>query len=299
MERYNSLSSYLKNRFGEKILKVSIDGGFTCPNRLNGNRGCIFCGEDGAGEFSGSRKLSITEQIDSQIKFLEHKSKSSKYMAYFQSFTNTFASPETLKSKYYEALNHPNILGISVATRPDCIDDNVLEILEEISKSHELWVELGFQSSKQSTVKLINRGYENHVFQRAVMSLHKKGIKTVAHIIFGLPNESHENWMDTVRFVNSLPVWGIKFHSLYIYKDSLIYDYYLNNRFKILQRDEYIDGVCDAIAILSKDIVIHRLTGDPDKKKLFLPKWPVDKIRVIGTINKKLKERNIFQGAKP
>ena len=299
MERYNSLSSYLKKTYGEKILKVSIDAGFTCPNRVNGNRGCIFCSEDGAGEFSGSRNLSITEQIDSQIKFLEHKSKSSKYIAYFQSFTNTYGTPESLKEKYYEAIRHPNIVGIAIATRPDCLEDEVLDVLEEISKSTNLWVELGFQTSKESTEKLINRGYNNPVFQKGVMSLHRRGIKTVAHIIFGLPFESHEDWMETVRFVNALPIWGIKFHSLYIYKDSLIYEYNLNNRFKILQRDEYIDGVCDAISILSKDVVIHRLTGDPDKDKLFLPKWPVDKIRVIGTINKELKERNIFQGAKP
>ena len=296
MQRYNNLSTYMKKTFGEKILKVSIDGGFTCPNRLNGKKGCIFCGDEGAGEFAGSRRLSITEQIDSQIKFLKHKSKSDKYIAYFQSFTNTFAPVEVLRKKYYEALNHPNIVGISIATRPDCIDDDIKDLLSEISKRYETWVELGFQTSNEVTAKIINRGYENIVFKNQVLSLHNKGIKTIAHMIFGLPFETHEDFMNTVKYINSLPIWGVKFHSLYIYEDSPLYKYYLNTMFKIIEREEYIDAVCDAIEILRQDIIIHRITGDPDKNKLFKPIWSKDKIKVIGNINKELKERDIMQG---
>lgn len=296
MQRYNNLSTYMKKTFGEKILKVSIDGGFTCPNRLNGKKGCIFCGDEGAGEFAGSRRLSITEQIDAQIKFLKHKSKSDKYIAYFQSFTNTFAPVEVLRKKYYEALNHPNIVGISIATRPDCIDDDIKDLLSEISKRYETWVELGFQTSNEVTAKIINRGYENIVFKNQVLSLHNKGIKTIAHMIFGLPFETHEDFMNTVKYINGLPIWGVKFHSLYIYEDSPLYKYYLNTMFKIIEREEYIDAVCDAIEILRQDIIIHRITGDPDKNKLFKPIWSKDKIKVIGNINKELKERDIMQG---
>ena len=296
MQRYNNLSTYMKKTFGEKILKVSIDGGFTCPNRLNGKKGCIFCGDEGAGEFAGSRRLSITEQIDSQINFLKHKSISDKYIAYFQSFTNTFAPVEVLRKKYFEALNHPNIVGISIATRPDCIDEDIKDLLSEISKQYETWVELGFQTSNEVTAKIINRGYENIVFKNQVLSLHNKGIKTITHMIFGLPFETHEDFMNTVKYVNSLPIWGVKFHSLYIYEDSPLYKYYLNTMFKIIEREEYIDAVCDAIEILRQDIIIHRITGDPDKNKLFKPIWPKDKIKVIGNINKELKERDIMQG---
>lgn len=296
MQRYNNLSTYMKKTFGEKILKVSIDGGFTCTNRLNGKKGCIFCGDEGAGEFAGSRRLSITEQIDSQIKFLKHKSKSDKYIAYFQSFTNTFAPVEVLRKKYYEALNHSNIVGISIATRPDCIDEDIKDLLSEISKQYETWVELGFQTSNEETAKIINRGYENSIFKEQVLLLHNRGIKTITHIIFGLPFETHEDFMNTVKYINSLPIWGVKFHSLYIYEDSPLYKYYLNTMFKIIEREEYIDAVCDAIEILRQDIIIHRITGDPDKNKLFKPIWPKDKIKVIGNINKELKERDIMQG---
>lgn len=297
MQRYNDLSTYIKNTFGEKILKVSIDAGFTCPNRLNGKGGCIFCGDEGAGEFAGSRRLSITEQIDSQINFLKHKSESDKYIAYFQSFTNTFAPVEVLRKKYYEALSHPNIVGISIATRPDCIDEDIRNLLAEISKQYETWVELGFQTSNEETAKIINRGYENSVFKEQVLLLHNRGIKTIAHIIFGLPFEKHRDYMNTVKYINGLPIWGVKFHSLYIYGDSPLYNYYLNTMFKIIEMDEYIDAVCDAIHLLRKDIIIHRITGDPDKNKLFKPLWPRDKIKVIGNINKELKKRNIFQGS--
>ncbi|WP_231718315.1 TIGR01212 family radical SAM protein [Lagierella massiliensis] len=256
----------------------------------------MFCGDEGAGEFAGSRRLSITEQIDSQIKFLKHKSKSDKYIAYFQSFTNTFAPVEVLRKKYYEALNHPNIVGISIATRPDCIDEDIRNLLSEISNQYETWVELGFQTSNEETAKIINRGYENSIFKEQVLLLHNRGIKTITHIIFGLPFETHEDFMNTVKYINGLPIWGVKFHSLYIYEDSPLYKYYLNTMFKIIEREEYIDAVCDAIEILRQDIIIHRITGDPDKNKLFKPIWPKDKIKVIGNINKELKERDIMQG---
>ncbi|QQK08018.1 TIGR01212 family radical SAM protein [Miniphocaeibacter halophilus] len=296
MRRYYSLSDYFKEKYGCKILKLSINGGFTCPNRINGLKGCLFCSDLGSGEFGGDSNLSIKEQISRQKNFLKHKNKSNKYIAYFQSFTNTFDKIENLKNKYYEALNCDTIIGLAIATRPDCIDDEVIDLLKKINEKYELWLELGFQTSKEETANIIRRGYSNQVLINAVRKLNSAGIKVVTHLIFGLPYENKTDWINSVNFISRLNLWGVKFHSLYIQKNSDLYTYYLNNNFKVISKDEYTDMVSEAISLIPKNYVVHRLTGDADKKQLYLPKWSADKLSVIGLIQKKLKDNNIVQG---
>lgn len=296
INRYNTLNSYFKNKYGEKILKVSLDGGFSCPNRENGLKGCLFCSEKGAGEFAGSRNLSITEQITEQIEFLKNKSKSNKYIAYFQNFTNTYDTVENLEKVYFEALNNENIIGIAIATRADCLNDKIIDLLDLINKKFELWIELGFQTSNEKTANLIRRGYDNSVFSKAVDKLKKKNIKIVTHLIFGLPYEIEEDWINSIKYISDLNIWGIKFHSLYIQNDSDIYNYYIENKFTLISKKEYVSIVCKAISLIPKDYIVHRITGDGDKSKLYLPKWSADKLSVIGAINKELKLKDIYQG---
>lgn len=279
-------------------MKLSLDGGFSCPNRENGLNGCLFCSDEGSGEFGGSRKFSIEEQIVDQMDFLSHKNRSNKYIAYFQNFTNTYDTVENLRKKYYLALNHDKIIGLAIATRPDCIDDEIIDLLKEISGKYELWVELGFQTSNEKTANLIRRGYENKIFINAFKKLDKAGIKVVTHLIFGLPEENYNDWINSINFISKLNIWGIKFHNLFIQFDSDIYGYYLENKFKFISKDEYVNIVCEAIRLIPKNTIVHRLTGDGDKSKLFMPKWSMDKLSVISTIQRELKIKNIYQGDK-
>ena len=200
INRYYSLSDYFKNKYGNKILKLSINGGFSCPNRENGLNGCLFCSEDGSGKFAGSSNLSIAKQIKEQIEFLKFKSKSEMYIAYFQSFTNTYDKVENLRKKYFEALSHENIIGLAIATRPDCIDDDMINLFKEINKNKELWIELGFQTSNEETASIVRRGYVNKVFEDTLKKLNNAGIKTVTHLIFGLPYETEEDWLKSNLF---------------------------------------------------------------------------------------------------
>ncbi|WP_242491894.1 TIGR01212 family radical SAM protein [Miniphocaeibacter massiliensis] len=291
------LNDYFKDKYGKKILKLSINAGFSCPNRENGLNGCLFCSEAGSGEFGGNVKKSITEQIEEQIKFLSYKNKSDSYIAYFQSFTNTYDSIDNLKRKYFEALNHEKVIGLAIATRPDCINNSIINLLEEINEKYELWVELGFQTSNENTAKLIRRGYINEVFKNTVNKLNNSKIKTVAHLIFGLPYESEKDWLNSINYLANKNLWGIKFHSLYIQKNSDLYDFYLKNKFKIIDKEEYISIVSKALGLIPKEYVVHRVTGDADKTELFLPKWSADKLSVICSIQKKLKEDSILQGS--
>lgn len=295
-QKYFSLSEYFKNEFGEKIYKLSINGGFTCPNREEGKRGCIFCSDYGSGEFGGNVKKSIKNQIDEQKEFLKERKNAKKFIAYFQSFTNTYAPVEKLKQLYMEALNCEDIIGIAIATRPDCLSKEILDLLEEINKKYFLWIELGFQTSNDETGEIIRRGYNKEVFFKAVENLNNRNIKVVSHIIFGLPSEDYSINMKTVRDIKDIGLWGIKIHSLFIYEDSDLYDYYLKNKFKILNKEDYINLVCDALEVLPKDLVVHRLTGDGEKSRMIMPKWSMDKLSVIGGIQKELKNRDSYQG---
>ena len=287
---YKNLASYFREKYGQKILKLSIDAGFSCPNRKDGKRGCLFCSDSGAGEFAGDRKKSITEQIEDQKKFLSHKNKSNKYIAYFQAYTNTFDDVKNLSKLYYEALSCEGVIGIAVATRPDALNDDIFELFKKINENYELWIEMGLQTVNEKTREIINIGYPLSSFTKAVERFRTMGVKVLAHIIVGLPGEGNKDFLKSIEYVNDKKLWGVKIHSLYIQKDSDIYDYYIKKPFKILSLEEYSDVVVSMIDRLNKDIIVHRITGDADKTKLFLPKWSMDKLKVIGTINKKLKQ---------
>lgn len=295
MQRYNDLSSYLKKKFGSRLLKLSIDGGFSCPNRKNGKKGCKFCSETGSGEFTIKRK-SITEQLKAQISFLKEKDKSNGYIAYFQSYTNTFLPVEELRKMYYEAINFPNVKVLSIATRADCFNEDIYNLLADLNKKIEVWIELGLQSSNENTRNNMNIGYSTETFENCVKKLEGLNIKTIFHIIFGLPNETAKDYKNTIDYVNTQKPWGIKIHSLYIQNDCELYKEYLKNSFKVITWNEYIDALIMAIENLDKDIIIHRLTGDGDKEKLVAPLWSKDKIKTIGEISKILKQRNSYQG---
>ena len=297
-DRFYSLNNYLKETFGHKIYKVSLDGGFTCPNRDGtiSSKGCLFCSDRGSGEFTGERGNSITKQIEEQLEFISGKNENNNVIAYFQNFTNTYAPIEYLKKIYYEALSHEKVMGIAIATRPDCLSDEVLNLLSEINNKFFLWIELGLQTAKNNTAEIINRGYKTSCYIEACEKLNSRNIKFVTHMIVGLPFETKEDIINTAQLINNVNSWGIKIHLLYILKNSPLEKYYNEYKFKVFEKDEYTDIVTEIISILNPNIVIHRLTGDAKKEDLFLPLWSADKRGVLNDIQKKLKSRNIYQG---
>jgi len=280
------LSDFLKSEFGGKVAKISLNGGFTCPNRLNGNKGCLFCTDTGAGEFSGNAEDSIQEQFISSRHIMDKKWNRIGYIAYFQNFTNTYGSLDKLKKVYNEALSQQDVLGLAVATRPDCLDDKILDLLSELNQQTFLWIELGFQTSNENTAEAVNRGYANNVFKSSILKLHDRNIKTVAHLIAGLPGEDKTDFLNSVRYLNDLRPWGIKFHSIYIQDNSPLLDYSIKTGFRPIEMYDYIDWLTDALLDLDKGIIIHRLTGDPDKGHLVSPLWPKDKLRVLSEIKR-------------
>lgn len=296
-KRFNNLDFYLKNYFGEKVYKVSLDGGFTCPNR-DGKLSfdaCIFCSESGSGEFAGDRRKNIHNQIEEQINFLG-KGENKKYIAYFQNFTGTYGDIDYLKEIYEGALSHKNIVGIAIGTRADCLDLEVIELLDQLNKKTLLWLEIGLQSSNNETAIFINRGYKTKVFEEKVKELQSHNIKVVAHVIIGLPYEKKGHVLETINLLNKLKAWGIKLHLMYILKNTKLHKIYMEKPFKLMERNEYIELITEIIGKLSKDIVVHRLTGDAPWKDLFEPKWSTDKRGILNQITKELKEKNIYQG---
>ena len=294
---FNNIDYYLKEKFGEKIFKVSLDGGFTCPNRDGtlSYKGCIFCSESGSGEFTGDRKNTITSQINEQIKFLG-RGENKKYIAYFQNFTGTYGNIEHLRSVYEEANKHPSIVGIAIATRADCLSEEVLELLSEFNEKTHLWIEIGLQTVNDKTAEIINRGYKTEIFTEKMKELNKRNIKVVTHVIIGLPNENKNDVFSTIDYINEQKTWGIKLHLLYILKNTGLFEYYKSNPFEIMKKEEYISLVTEIISRLDKKIVIHRLTGDAPWKDLYEPKWSTDKRGILNGINKLLKEKKIYQG---
>lgn len=289
---YLSFNKYLKDKFGQKVYKISLDGGFTCPNRDGkaGTRGCIFCSKGGSGDFAESREMSITEQIENGKKRVEKKIKSGKYIAYFQAFTNTYAPVEILRQKYEEAINHPDIVALSIATRPDCLGDDVLRLLDEMNKIKPVFVELGLQTIHQKSAKYIRRGYDLSVYDKAVRDLKKIGVNVVVHVILGLPNESENDMLETVKYVCESGANGIKLQLLHVIDGTDLAKDYEKGLFKTLEFDEYVNLIVKCVKIIPKDIVIHRLTGDGAKKDLIAPLWSADKKRVLNAINKALRE---------
>lgn len=290
--KYYSLNNYLRDTFGCKVYKLSLDGGFTCPNRDGtiDTRGCIFCSKGGSGDFAESRLLSITEQIEQGKKRVESKIKSGKYIAYFQAFTNTYAPVTILRKKFFEALEHKDIVALSIATRPDCLGDDILALLDELNKIKPVFVELGLQTIHEKSAEYIRRGYPLFIYDDAVKKLNTIGINIVVHVILGLPNESKTDMLETVDYVCKSGINGIKLQLLHILKNTDLADEYYRGNVKVLELDEYIDLVKACVAIIPKDIVIHRLTGDGAKKDLITPLWSADKKNVLNNINKALQE---------
>lgn len=295
----NTLNAYLKNRFGRKIYKLTLDGGMTCPNRDGkvGFGGCIFCGGNGSGSFCPSVDLSITARIEEGKKLLKNKIKEGGYIAYFQSHTNTYAAVPYLRKIFYEAVNHPDIVGISIGTRPDCLENEVLKLLEELAKIKPLWVELGLQTINENTAKLINRCYPLKVYDEAVKNLKSIGAEVVTHVILGLPGESEEQMLETVAYSSKVSD-GIKLQLLHVLKDTKLYEMYQKEPFKIFSMEEYTELLCRCIEIIPKNVVIHRMTGDGDKRLLVEPMWSGNKKVVLNYINKVFLEKDIVQGCK-
>lgn len=299
-KRYHTLDYEMKKIFGEKTIKLSIDGNFTCPNRDGtiGNKGCIFCSERGSGDFNSDKFTSITEQIEEQKMIMSKKWKSSTYIAYFQNYTNTYDTVENLRKKFSEALSCDNIKGLAIATRPDCINSEVLDLLEELNEKTFLWVELGLQTINDKTANFLRRGYKTEQFDKTYEQLKIKNIRTVVHLIFGIPGETKEDMLASTKYISEKKLWGIKIHMLHVLKNTDLEDYYFKTNFNILSLDDYVNTVCDALELLPPETVIHRLTGDGKKSDLIEPKWTLHKLKVLSDIDKEFKLRQSYQGNK-
>ena len=297
-KRYYSFNSYLKQTFGEKVYKISLNGGFTCPNRDGtlGTRGCIFCSEGGSGDFAPDAALPIGEQIEEGIRMIRQKTDASKYIAYFQAFTNTYAPYEKLHSLFYDAILRQEIVGLAGGTRPDCLPPDVLELLDELNQINPVFVELGLQTIHEKTAQFIRRGYPLSCFEQAVKALHDLGINVVVHLILGLPGETEEMMLESVRYLNQLPVNGVKFSLLHVLKHTDLGALYEKHPFPVYELDDYVDFVIRCIEELREDIVIHRLTGDGPKDLLIAPRWTLNKRKVLNEISRRMKETNSRQG---
>lgn len=284
--KYYSFNDYLRETFGEKVYKICINAGFTCPNRDGtiDTRGCIFCSKGGSGDFAESPDLSVSEQIEKGKERVSAKAKSGKYIAYFQAFTNTYAPVEILRAKFYEAVNHRDIIALSIATRPDCLGDDVIELLDGLNKIKPVFVELGLQTIHEKSAEYIRRGYSLEVYDNAVERLKKIGVNIVVHIILGLPNETEEDMLETVRYVCESGINGIKLQLLHVLKNTDLEKDYNDGKFRTLEFEEYLGILRDCINIIPDNIVIHRLTGDGAKKDLAAPLWSADKKRVLNAI---------------
>lgn len=298
-KRYRSLNHDLRERFGGKVMKISLDGGFSCPNR-DGTLsfdGCIFCSERGSGDFAGDRLSSLTEQFETVRRTLSDKWTSGKYIAYFQAFTNTYDTPDRLRERYEEALAQPGVVGLAIATRPDCLSDGIIALLQELSQRTYLWVELGLQTCHDETARRINRGYDRSVYESAMERLTRAGIEAVTHVIFGLPGETREDMLETVRYVRDQGSRGVKFHLLHLMRHAPLESVYQSGGLRFLEEAEYITLICDAIGLLSPDMVVHRLTGDSPRELLIGPMWSLKKWEILNAIDSELTRRDIIQGS--
>lgn len=295
--RYFSLNEYLKNEYGCKVYKIALSSNMSCPNRdgTKGWGGCIFC--NGSGDFSTAKTKSVEKQINEAIKLVEHKNKSGKYIAYFQSGTNTYASVQKLSSIFRKAISHPQVVALSVGTRPDCLPDNVLKLIDKLNKIKPVWVELGLQTIHPETAKYIRRGYDLAEFDKAVYKLKKIGVNVVVHMIIGLPGENKKMIVETAKYIGASKADGIKFHLLHVLEDTDLADAYLNGEINTLSLDEYVDILMECVKSIPPHMVVHRLTGDGYKKKLLSPTWSGDKKNVLNKINKAFEQNNVIQGS--
>ncbi len=297
-KRYHTLDYFYKNKFGKKVCKISLNAGFTCPNKdgTKGYGGCIYCSKLGSGDFAGNKEKDLITQFNEVKEIMKKKWPNALYIGYFQANTNTYAKTEVLKQKYEPILELENVIGLNIATRPDAITEDCLDYLEELSTRTYLTVELGLQTIHEKTTKLINRGHDLECFTNMVKELRKRNINVVVHIINGLPYETKEMMLETVEYLNKLDIQGIKIHMLHIIKDTRLANLYNQEKFHILTKEEYIDIVIEQLERLRPEIIINRITGDPVKEDLIEPTWLLKKFCVLNDIDKKMVKRNSYQG---
>lgn len=299
-KRYHTLDYYYKQKFHSKVFKVSLNAGLTCPNidGTVGTGGCIYCSKSGSGEFAGKKEDTLKKQFETIKKIMLKKWPKAKYIGYFQARTNTYADVKTLKKLYETVLSFKDVVGLNIATRPDAISEECLDYLEKLNKKTSLTIELGLQTTNEKTTKLINRCHTLKCFENMVKKLRNRNIDIVVHIINGLPYETKEDMINTVKYLNNLDIQGIKIHMLSVLKDTPLEKFYQNTKFKILTKEEYIDIVVDQLELLRPEIVIHRITGSPKSEDLIEPTWLTNKISILNDIDKELAKRNSFQGKK-
>lgn len=297
-KRYYSLDYYIKEHFQEKLYKLSLDGGMTCPNRDGtlGNRGCIFCSAGGSGDFAGNRQTSIKEQLETERQLLKKKYAGSSYIAYFQAYTNTYAPVSYLEKIFSEAIEEPDVKVLSIATRPDCLSPDILTLLSRFNQIKPVWVELGLQTMHEDSAAFIRRGYSLDVFEKAVYDLKKIGIDVIVHTILYLPGETKERMLETIHYLNGLPIDGIKLQLLHILKGTDLAKHYQANPFHLPEMEEYFTLLGSIINNLRPDIVVHRLTGDGPKQLLVAPTWTANKRMVLNSMQKYFKDNDIWQG---
>ncbi|MGN0355341.1 MAG: TIGR01212 family radical SAM protein [Muricoprocola sp.] len=295
---YYSLDYRLRQQFGEKVYKLALNGGMTCPNRDGkvGEGGCIFCSAGGSGDFAADRHLSVTQQIAVQKEALKEKKNARKYIAYFQAYTNTYAPVEYLERIFTEAIQDLDVVVLSIATRPDCLPQEILELLEDLNQKKPVWVELGLQTMHEDTAKFIRRGYDLQCFEKAVKELRKRKIEVIVHTIIGLPGEDRKRMLETVQYLNGCDIQGIKLQLLHILKGTDLGELYLQGKVPVLEEDEYVDLIIDCLEHLSQKITVHRLTGDGPGNLLLAPMWSTRKRTVLNKIHSELKSRDAWQG---
>lgn len=296
--RYNSFNNAMRARFGRKMYKLSLDGGFTCPNRDGklDTRGCIFC--SGAGEFAVKQAGSVSEQLNRAKELVADKAKDAGFIAYFQSFTNTYASPERLRELYLPVVHHPDVAVLDIATRPDCLSDEVLEVLAELAAVKPLWVELGLQTIHSKTAQFIRRGYELPVYDEAVHGLHNIGAEVITHQIIGLPHETEAEIYETARYIGASGADGVKFHLLHVLEHTDLAKLYRAGEFEVLTMERYFELLAGCIERIPTEMVVHRLTGDGDKRTLIAPLWSGNKKHVLNSMNRYFDEIGLVQGSK-
>ena len=299
-KRYYTLNYFYKKKFNSKVFKVSLNGGFTCPNKdgSKGTGGCIYCSPSGSGDFAGNIKDNLVKQFYEVRDIMLKKWPEAKYIAYFQANSNTYAPLEDLKEKYESVIDLPGVIGLSIATRPDCFTEEIYDYLEELSKRTYLTVELGLQTIHDKTLSFINRNHTTQEFENCYKELKKRDINVIIHIINGLPGETKEDMIETVKYLNNLKIDGIKIHMLHVTKNTKLAEMYEKEKFHILSEEEYIDIVISQLEYLDEDIVIARITGDPVKEDLIEPKWLLKKFCVLNDIDKEMVKRDTYQGAK-
>jgi uncharacterized protein len=294
---YRQFSLFLRDHFGERVQKITLDAGLTCPHRdADRKGGCIYCNAVGSGTGAINRGIGLKEQIETQIAFQSKRYKANAFIAYFQSYSNTYAPLNELKRIYDCVIPYPEIVGISIGTRPDCVNNEILDLIGSYSDKRMVWVEYGLQSSNDETLKLINRGHDSRAFTKAAIMAHEHGLKICAHVILGLPGEGINDWLQTARFVSDLPITDIKIHLMYVVRDTPLEKMLNRGIYKPLTLEDYANGVAGFIACLRHDIIIQRVTGDPHLDELVAPLWALEKKKVLDEIHKTMNNLGLYQG---